>query len=128
MWDDLSFSASSWDGRSFGLSWGLTWEAQQDELEYHGGGKVARREGGEDRTRLFREHHGYLDDLRSIQAQITDAARSARAVSIPDGARVPDAILPPTMRGTVPPTRVADVLGNPLILATLALLIDEADD
>lgn len=41
---------------------------------------------------------------------------------------VPDEVLPPSMRGTVTPTRVADVMGNPLILAAQALLIDEADD
>jgi hypothetical protein len=39
MWDDLSFSASSFDPDSWGPSWGLTWEAAQ-EPPRGGGGKV----------------------------------------------------------------------------------------
>jgi hypothetical protein len=31
MWNDLSFSASSFDPESWGPSWGLTWEAGQIE-------------------------------------------------------------------------------------------------
>ncbi len=38
MWQDLSFDLRSFDPDSFGPSWGLTWEAAQDEEVLHGGG------------------------------------------------------------------------------------------
>lgn len=65
----------------------------------------------------------YLDGLRENHAQI-----DGRTIAIRDDMVVPDAIVPRAMRGTVHPTRVVDVLGDQLILAALALLIDEADD
>lgn len=88
-----------------------------------GGGESAA-----ERDRLVREHHNYLDGLREIKVQIADDVRGARTVSLRADMAVPIDILPPAMRGTVQPLRVADVLGNPMVLAMLALLIDEADD
>lgn len=93
------------------------------DARYVGGGESAA-----ERDRIIREHYEYLDQLREIKVQIADDMRGARTIALRSDMAVPDAILPPTMRGTVPPTRVADVIGNPLILAALALLIDEADD
>lgn len=66
--------------------------------------------------------------LREIQVQIADGARGARTIAMRADMAAPHAVLPPSMRGTVPPTRVADVSGDPFILAALALLIDEVDD
>lgn len=128
MWSDLSFDVRSYSPESFGPSWGLTWEAWQDEeVRYSGGGKHHSTKES-DQTRLFREHHEYLDGLREIQAQISDDIQGARIIAMRTDMEVPDAILPPAMRGTVPAARVVDVLGAPLILLALALLIDEADD
>ncbi len=97
----------------------------EDELrpEYRGGGGRQTRQSDDARTKLFREHHDYLDGLRENHAQI-----DGRTIAIRDDMVVPDAIVPRAMRGTVHPTRVVDVLGDQLILAALALLIDEADD
>jgi len=88
-----------------------------------GGGESAAH-----RERLFREHHEYLDGLREIHVQIADDVRGARTISISTNMQVPDDVLPPAMRGKVTPVRIFDVMDNPLILATMALLIDEADD
>lgn len=94
------------------------------DARYVGGGGSS----ADERERLHREHWDYIDGLREIQVRIADDVRGARTVSIRADMRIPDEVLPPAMRGTVSPTRVADVLGQPLILAALALLIDEADD
>jgi hypothetical protein len=101
----------------------------EEELrpEYYGGGGKPLGESNEARTRLFREHHDYLDGLREIQVQISDDVRGSRTISIPASMPVPDEILPPAMRGKVP-VLAADVFGNAAIIAMLALLIDEADE
>lgn len=94
---------------------------------YYGGGKQHEAE----RTRLFREHWDYLDGLREIQVQVADDIRGARTVSIPLDMPIPADLAGRAMRGNVraevPPT-VADIMDDPLMLATLALMIDEADD
>lgn len=97
-------------------------DAEQTQSSY-GGGRSA-----EERDHLYREHHEYLDELREIHVQIADDMRGARTIAIRSDMVVPDEILPRAMRGRVQPVHVADVIGNPLILATLAVLIDEADD
>lgn len=122
---------SGWKHETFGgcfldYAWLVQEELPQSPVYYGGGGKKPIT--SEERTRLFREHHEYLDGLREIQVQIADGARGARTIAMRADMAAPHAVLPPSMRGTVPPTRVADVSGDPFILAALALLIDEVDD
>jgi len=44
MWIDESFSAESFSAESWGESWGLTWEAAQDESLFKGGGRAHPRQ------------------------------------------------------------------------------------
>lgn len=122
MWATGTWAAGLW---ATGTWAGATSQptAVQPAQTFGGGGEDAA-----ERDRLFREHWDYLDGARSVQVQIADDIRGARTVELKTATVVPESILPPSMRGTVPPTRVADVIGDPLILAALALLIDEADD
>lgn len=53
-------------GHTWSGSWGLTFEAAQDLLEYHGGGK---RRADLDDERLHREHWDYIESLKAQQAR-----------------------------------------------------------
>jgi hypothetical protein len=105
-----------------------TWSLQ------YGGGKLSK-ETAEDRTRLFREHWNYidhLDRLRTIDIKVADDINGDTTVSIPLGMALPDSVAARTMRGNVgeldSPPIVADILGDPMALAMLAVLIVEATE
>ncbi len=87
--------------------------------------------GAAEHANLVREHWDYINDLReqqqsrSVLVSVSDDVRGTYQISIPLDMPIPQAIDPRAMRGTV--LRVSDVLGDPLILAALAILADEAD-
>ena len=120
----------SWLG-SWGSSWG------PDEVEEH-----PERYGGRPRRhvvddeRLHREHWEYMDSLREIQARDSTVRQEIDSPAKQTGAgvavvQVQDAKGSRAMRGTVEiregPPSVAEVLGNPLIMAALAVMMDEDD-
>jgi len=136
MWADLSFDVRSFSPDSFGPSWGLTWEAAQELLEYHGGGGRHRAARGKD-DQAYRDHWDYMDRLREIQA----LAKVVPLDNPPVGQGDPQAVdLSPSlavkvpgrvMRGTVetPKSQVlAQFMGSPLMLVALGFVIKECDD
>lgn len=128
----------AWGG-SWGMSWAGAWGASwgPDEVEEHperysGGG---RRRMSDD-ERLHREHWDYMDGLRAARetagaVRVHDEARNFPVGAALAAIHVPDAQGARAMRGTIKtqtgPPSVAAVLGNPLILAALALMMDDDD-
>jgi hypothetical protein len=118
-----------WLAGSWGLSWGYSADGtpiEVDEPVYYGGGK-ASRESDEERTRLFREHHEYLD---AIKVRVADDAGKVTTVAIPKTMTLPASVKARAMRGNVatidPPETVADILNDPVALGFVALLMIEA--
>lgn len=71
MWDDVSFSVASFDPDSWGPSWGLTWEAAQDEeVKNVGGGEQGRgsRKRRSQKEEIDEEEH--LESLKQHGARI----------------------------------------------------------
>lgn len=117
-----AFSAQAFSPVAFAIDAGGVQPAVPPAPTFGGGESAAERD------RLIHEHHDYLDGLREIQVQIADDVRGARTISLRADMVVHDEILPPAMRGTVQPVLVGDVIGQPAVLAAIALLIDEADE
>lgn len=134
----MNIYCGAWGG-SWGMSWAGSWGASwgPDEVEEH-----PERYGGRPRRhvvddeRLHREHWEYMDSLRESQARPSDVRKDADSQAKPPGhgvavVQVQDAKVDRAMRGTIkiqePPT-VAEMLDDPLMLAALAVAIEEADD
>lgn len=132
-------AANYWQPEWFLTGWfPAVWFAPADETgvppeelreEYYGGGGTAHYRGrAADDERLHREHWDFIDALRAAQDQAADAIRRAGTTDHA-GSAAPGAIGARAMRGTVPLTQAPPVVaakaGNPLMLAALALLIDD---
>ena len=130
----------AWGG-SWGMSWLGSWGASwgEDAVEEHPdryGGGTHRRPVVDD-AQLHRDHWEYMDRLRERQARATSDQEPA-AAAVPARQAIKPAKAPlvardaRAMRGTVEPHEkppdLAGILGNPLMLAALAVAIDEADD
>ena len=124
----------SW-GMSWLGSWGASWgeDAVEEYPDRYGGG--GRRRPVVDDAQLHRDHWEYMDSLRERQARAASnqAAAEVSARRAIEPAKAPAVALDArAMRGTVEfhekPPDLAGILGNPLMLAALAVAIDEADD
>lgn len=123
-----AFSASGFSPAAFDFGAFDFGAVVREEEERYGGGK--RRD--EDEAWRVREHWDYIESLRAVAVTVADDVRGSYVVPVPLDMAVPDALVPRAMRGTFEtekrPATVADMLGNPLVLAALALMIDELDD
>ncbi len=124
-WGGSWCCASAWGG-SWGWSWGPLHQVEEHP-EYYGGGRRSSRPV-EDEAQLHRDHWEYMDRLRESRAKA-----EPEPVPVAVQAEKPPApkVEARAMRGTVkaepkPPT-LAEMLGDPLILASLAVAIEEAD-
>jgi hypothetical protein len=118
-----------WLSGSWGLSWGYSADGSPIEVDdpvYYGGGK-AYVESDAERTRLFREHHDYLD---SIRVQVAERDGATINVDLPLDMPLPKRVMARAMRGNVLPNAptVADIIDDPDALCFMALLIVAAFD
>lgn len=96
VWDDLSFDVRSFSERSWGLSWGLTYEAAQ-ELFFQGGGgpdasdsaRGGRTETPEDYEHLERQ----AEFKRRLYSKPTPAEQPA--IETPPSGATPELAPPP---------------------------------
>jgi len=130
----------SWGG-SWGMSWVGTWGASwgDDEVEEHperyGGGGRGRRLV--DDAQLHRDHWEYMDRLREARARAApdqdpkEPGQGAAGIPVQAASQAIAPVPGRAMRGKVEalkPPGLAEILGNPLMLAALAVAIEEADE
>lgn len=103
----------------------------EDHLLFDRPQEAAVTIGGGAGEQRVRDHWEYMDWLREQQArtvtvEVSDDVRGKVAIHIPAAMPVPEqvaAMAPPGRR----PEIVADIVGDPLLMAALVMLIDEAD-
>lgn len=88
---------------------------------------IRSKESDEERTRLFREHHEYLD---LVNVSVADSGGGTTNVEMPKNMPLPLPVIARAMRGNVLPDAptVADILDDLDALFFMAVLIIESFD